>query len=274
MTTVAPTHTYPDGQALNASGHSNNLYTDPPEQGLYSSVNGELDFSANYSGNVHRYHLQHSESVFMDQYQWEEPITIFDDTAGGTEDGQAVPYMLGIRFSLPSFDGCDTLRIGYSFFLSAARAVKVDRADGNGQNNDNPWQLVANAGLEAHVAVYFNGVEKPELRIPLPRSLFVGTTTGGAQEDLGTLNHITWYEHMTGHQHTGSFILQNHNIKHNNLQFRVRLESPAEAGQYDVTLGLRLGTILKDNPLNMKVRQRLTFGCGQVNVVAKGLKTS
>ena len=272
MTTVAPTHTYPDGQALNAAGHSNNLYSDPPEQGLYSSVNGELDFSANYSGDVHRYHLQHSESVFMDQYKWEEPITLFDDTAGGVEDGEAVPSMLGIRFSLPSFDGCDTLRIGYSFFLSAARAVRVER-DVEVGNDLNPWDLAAGV-LDAHVAVYFNGVEKPELRIPLPRSLFVGTSSGAAQADKGILNHITWYEHMTGHQHTGSFILQNHSTKHNNLQFRVRLESPAEEGQYDVTLGVRLGTILKDNPLNVKVRQRLTFGCGQVNVVAKGLKTS
>mgnify|MGYP003149963710 CR=1 FL=1 len=284
MTTVAPTHAYPDGSTLSATGHANNMYSSTPQQGLYSAVNGELDFSANYTGQIKRHNFQVSEMFFFDQYKWERPVTVFSDTGGGSElqgasggeTGDPAATIIGLRFSLPAPP--KYLRIGYSFFLSAARAFKVDRPDAADADEAKKWSPMTNGSLEARLMVFFNGAEKEALRIPLPKTLWGGVSNSHVGQSKGTSNHLTSYEHLTAQQHSGSFIVRDddpggHKL-HHNLQFKLFLENPATNGEFTDVFGKKLGLIGKEQYLKLKISQRLTFGCGQVNVVAKGLKTS
>ena len=268
MTTVAPTHTYPAGSSLNAAGHAGNMYNSTPQQGIYSAVNGELDFSNNYNGTVQRHNFQASEMFFFDQYQWDRPITVFDDTGGGSnvQEADPAPTMIGLRFSLPA--KAKSFRVGYSFFLSASRPYKVERQD---TSTAQKYKWVQANSIEARLMVYHNGVEQQGLRIPLPRTLWGGlTATSGG----GASNHLNSFEHLTGHQHTGSFIVVDNTSLNHDIQFKLFLESPAANGAFNFIMGKTLGLIGKSQDLKLKLSQRLTFGCGQVNVVAKGLKVT
>lgn len=268
MTTVAPTYTYPDGSSLSATGHANNMYSATPQQGLYSSVNGELDFTHNFNGVVKRHNFQMSEMLYFDQYKWERPITVFADTGGGSnlQEEDAAATIVGLRVSLPA--QAESLRIGYSFFLSASRARVVKRSDSTGINK-HKWETDAN--LEARLMVFWNGAEIPGLRIPLPKTLWGGKTTGASRP--GFQNHLSTFEHLTAQQHTGSFVIVGENKLVHELQFKVFLENPANNDEFTHVFGKKLGVVGKEQNLSLKLSQRLTFGTGQVNVVAKGLKT-
>lgn len=271
MTTVAPTYAYPDGSSLSATGHANNMYSATPQQGLYSSVNGELDFTNNYNGVVKKHNFQASEMLFFDQYKWERPITVFSDTGGGSNisNGEAAATIVGLRFSLPA--KAESLRVGYSFFLSASRAFKVRRADEN--SDPYKWEATTSGSLEARLMVFWDGAEIPGLRIPLPKTLWGGKTLGTPIRP-GLTNHLSTFEHLTAQQHTGSFVLTDVNTLHHNLQFKLFLENPGGKGVFTDVFGRTLGLVGKEQSLSLKLSQRLTFGTGQVNVVAKGLKTS
>lgn len=277
MPTIDLQYEFPTGSALDPNGHNGNMYSDPPEEGVLSAANGSLELpeetgvvaADNYAAALDREHFMLSEYMFFDRYVWEEPVTIYDDTAGGTEDdGEAAPSMLGIRFRIPAY--ARVVRVDYSFFLSGSRAIKVTTEKVVG---DDAHKWAESAELESYVAVYLNGTERPEMRITLPQSLFFAVNNGASTpENKANYNHVTSYEHLTAQQYSDGFILFNVAPGTYTLQFRVRLENPA--GAFNLDIGRPLGLIRKTDAISLRGHQRSTFGCGSVTVVGKDLSNA
>lgn len=277
MPTVAPQYAFPLGSAVDATGHNGNMYSSTPEHGIMSVVNGHLELpeeggavtTDNFELALKREHFQMDEHLFVDRYTWEAPVTIYDDTAGGTaSEDEAAPSMVGLRFRVPAY--CETLRIDYSFFLSAARAVTVER-----DNNDGQTPLLWNNQtgiLEAHIGVFLNGTEYEAMRIYLPATQMHGEALNVLPANTGDRNHVTSYEHLTAQQYSDGLILHNVAPGTKTLQFRVRLENPA--GAFTKVVGIRLGLVEKKEAFTFRLHQRSTFGCGSVTVVGKGLSNT
>jgi len=279
MPTIDLQYDYPAGSNTDPNGHNNNMYKDPPEQGVLSSANGHLELpeesgavaSDNYGTALGPDHFHLGEYALFERFVWEEPVTIYDDTAGGSlDEDEAAPSMLGIRFRVPAF--VQTLSIDYSFFLSCSRLIKVLRDSSDPADDRHKWDNPTQ--LESYVAVYWNGTEQTSMRIPLPRSLFMGQDTNGSLTDTqkATRQHATSYEHLTAQQYSDGFLAYNVIPGTYSLQFRVHLENPGI--RFELDIGKTLGRVGASDPISVRGHQRSTFGCGSVTVVGKNLSNT
>lgn len=269
MPNFDPQYTYGAG-AISASGHTGNLTSTTPEEGIYTLYNGTLDSDNIDITSISSDFVMLSENALFTKYSWKSTKIIYDDTLGGTTDAAPSPCGLGIRFKLPCT--VSAIRLDFSIFASACRAKKIRR--NNASADPQRYQWTEQNALDLYMETYLDGTALGGRKVTFPKSLTMGTTTTAAPFTQGTVNHLTSVEHRTAQQYRCSHVAQDLAAGLHTFEIRVKLESPGRGAFLltgGSTVGRTLGQFPKSTGFDAVMHQRLTFGAGCITMRAIGL---
>jgi len=284
MPTLALTHDYPNGSALDAAGHADNLYSETPEEGFYSLLNGGLsgvgtgNFAAGFEHGPE--HVAPGEMVFLGGEIQRRTLRAFSATLSGSQATEAVSMGYGLRFRLPWQPAF--LRVSYAFHAAAWRLVAMAQGYNDAIPNqlaDAIWQRQDAANL--YIDVYLNGTRMDGHRIKLPVTRHVEDVSSGnpgAMVKAGWGGDGTTYEHVRAHTHAGAFIVPGGTSGAtarqgvNNVEFRVWIADPTgtswgssvDSEKYP----MRLTVGSKTEKCNVNLYPRITFGHRTVTALA------
>lgn len=287
MPEVVLTHNYPNGSALSASGHADNLYSDTPEEGLFSVLDGYLsgvgaggNFASGFSHGPE--HVAPGEAVIVGGEAARRTLRAYNATITGEDEDEVVCIGFGRRIRLPWQPAF--LRVSYSFHASAWRVVAMEQTynsgAGVGQNLGNfDWQRTK--GCNLYLDVYFNGVRMDGHRIKLGSTAHVEDVSigdaGSLLKEGSTGARITTYEDVRSHSHAGRFIVPGGTSGAtaraglNTVEFRVWIDTPRGAEWKGVTndpypLRIRQGAHL--SKCTVSLHPRLTLGQRSITYTA------
>jgi hypothetical protein len=285
MPTLALTHDYPNGSALDATGHADNLYSETPEEGFYSLLNGGLsgvgtgNFAAGFEHGPE--HVAPGEMVFLGGEIQRRTLRCLSATITGNDANEPSSIGFGMRIRLAWQPSC--LRVSYAFHAAAWRVVAMEQAYAAGSPPEGAidWQRQDAANM--YLDLYFNGVRMDGHRIKMPSTIHVEDLSAGSALSRtveGNGGILSSYEDVRAHTHAGTFIVPGGTSGAtakkgmNTVEFRAWIDSPRGSSwkgdlypdQYPMKV--RQGAV--EQSCKVKFYPRITFGHRTVTALAFG----
>lgn len=278
-----PPEDYANGSVLSSAGHNDNMYGQGAdrEQGLYSVINGNLEYdsggSANIQAAVEPYQLVPGEVAYPIGVIDKATTTYYDETMSEETDSLFVASTKGARVYMPY--ACQAGMLQYSLFISQFRVqVFESSAESTGDPPESylSWDIGgSDTECFMYVGVFVNGVEIPGARITLPITVHVSDTNMAL---IGARDY-TVYENGRCQQHSGGILMMSGITADgtamptmqtglNRIEFRLYIARPLST-HYNVDI-YRWEGFRQQVVRSFEYHQRLTMGHVSVSWVGLG----
>jgi hypothetical protein len=280
MAEYDPQEDYANDSVLSASGHANNMYSSSREQGIYSVLNGNVEYksdgSKNISADLEGYQVLPGEFCYPRGVIDKTAHHYFDETMSEADGELFVGTLKGARFFAPHAFGAVVIQ--YTLFVSQFRVQVFDdsgEAEGDPPESFVSWDI-GNSDTECpmYIGVFVNGVEVPGARIILPITVHVSENPIAA---ISANSHgFTVYENGRCQQHSGGIMLLSGISVNgttmptfsqgiNSIDFRLYITRPLES-YYTLTVW-RLEGLLGHSEREFEFHQRCSIGHSAVSII-------
>lgn len=280
-----PTEDYANGSSLSSAGHNDNMYgqASARETGLYSVVNGNLEYnsggSANIEAAVEPYQIVPGETAYPLGIIDKTAVDYFDETMSEEDGDLFVASTKGSRVFMPY--PCAAGMLQYSLFISQFRVQLFDPSDessGDPPESYLSWDI-GDPDTECfmYVGVFVNGTEIPGARITLPITVHVSSEDMAAP--LPVARDYSVYENGRCQQHSGGILLMSGITVNgvnmptmsqglNRIEFRLYIKRPASS-LYHIPIYRREG-FTGEVVRTFEYHQRMTVGHVSMSWVGLG----